>query len=175
MAPFSPDAPTRARQRIKRLLEDRGYTNRALGKAIGHGDQWVSNMLSGRQRLSLRDLDSIAVFLRVPPGEIVRVSDEPWELSPTEMRAIRALRMLPPPVRDFYVGLADWTVGVVPEEAERLQKIRQLSDENMEVVDRYIEMKLFEQSRGPRAPNRVDDPPATAPPARKARRTRGQR
>ena len=63
---------TRIRQRVKRLLEDRGHSQRAFGKALGHGDQWASGFFAGRFALSLDQLDDVARFLNVPPGDIVR-------------------------------------------------------------------------------------------------------
>ena len=46
------DAKTRVRQRIKRLLEDRGKTQHQLAGFLGHSDQWASNLLAGRHALS---------------------------------------------------------------------------------------------------------------------------
>lgn len=126
-APVTPDARTRVRQRIKRLLEDRGKTNRQFGHAIGHKDSWVSHFLAGRFALSLDELDKVAAFFNVPPGDIVRTSAEPWELTPTEMRVVRALRMLPPSVRDHFATLIDYTIGTVPDEIEFLMHLRSLN------------------------------------------------
>lgn len=142
LMPSHADARTRVRQRIKRLLEDRGQTNRAFAKWLGHQDQWVSNLLAGRFALSLDELDRVALFFRVPPGEIVRVSDEPWELAPTEMRVVRALRMLPPAVRDHLVTLADYLVGATPEEVEILKGVRALSDEDVEVMTNWMRLRI---------------------------------
>lgn len=142
MVPLHADARTRVRQRIKRLLEDRGQTNRALGKWLGHQDQWVSNLLAGRFALSLDELDRVALFFRVPPSEIVRMSDEPWELAPTEMRVVRALRMLPPAVRDHLVTLADYLIGATPEEVELLKSVRQLSDEDVRVLEAWMKLRI---------------------------------
>lgn len=144
----SSDARTRIRQRIRRLLEDRGKTNRSLGQWLGHGDQWVSNLLAGRFSLSLDELDRVALFFAVPPGEIVRISEEPWELSPTEMRVVRALRMLPPPVRDDYARYADYLIGTVPDEMEDLVILRELTEENRATVRRWAEMLRTAQARG---------------------------
>lgn len=169
------DTPrTRVRQRIKRLLEDRGKTQRALARFLGHSDQWASNLLRGEFTLSLDEIDRVAAFLNVPPSEIVRVSDDAWELSPSEMRVIRSLRMLPPPVRDHLVTLADYLVGVTPEEVELLNRIRALTVANMQVVDRWIEMKLFEQVRGPGALDHVDLPETATTPVKPIRRTRAE-
>jgi transcriptional regulator with XRE-family HTH domain len=156
-----PDARTRVRQRIKRLLEDRGVTQGAFAHALGHRDQWASHFFQGKFPLSLDQLDDAAKFFNVPPGEIVRVQDEPWELSPTEMRVVRALRMLPPPVRDHLTILADYLIGVTPDEVEVLTKMRQLSASELRRVEHWIDVTLLssEPAQEPEVPN---DRPETA-------------
>lgn len=139
------DARTRIRQRIRRLLEDRGKTNRALGQHLGHGDQWVSNLLAGRFALSLDELDRVAEFLRVPPSEIVRLSDDAWELSPSEMRAIRALRMLPRHISDHEVEHLDYLIGATPEQSDHLVVVRGLTEKNQRKVARWAEVLYRQQ------------------------------
>lgn len=174
------DPRTRIRQRIKRLLEDRHRTQRQLAKWLGHGDQWASGLLSGKTPLMLDELDRVALFFRVPPGEIVRISDEPWELAPTEMRVVRALRMLPPAVRDHLVTLADYLIGATPEEVELLKKVRLISDEDVRVMENWLNLRIQLRdnalttldSLAPDPPT----PPATGPFRRKAgRRIRNHR
>ncbi len=151
-----PDAATRVRQRIARLLDDRGHTQRALAKALGHGDQWASNLLSGRQQLAWDDLDKVAKFLNVPPGELVRVSDEPWELTPTEMRVVRALRMLPPAVRDHLVTLADYLIGATPDEVHLLKRVRQLTPGELRRIEHWIDVTLLAQGTEPTVATHAD-------------------
>lgn len=163
---------TRIRQRIKRLLEDRGKTQREFARWLGHGDQWASNLLRGEFTLSLDELDRVGQFFNVPPSEIVRVSEDPWELSPTEMRVVRALRMLPPPVRDHMATLADYLIGTTPDEVELLRRIRNLGADQLHVVEQWIDLKMLEQVRGQGAPDRAAPSRADAPPTARALRTR---
>lgn len=172
---MNPDAPTRIRQRIARLLDDRGHTQRAFARALGHGDQWASNFLSGRNHLAWDDLDKVADFLKVPPSELVRASDEPWELSPTEMRVVRVLRMLPPPVRDMYATLAEYTVGTLPDEFDLIVLIRMLDDEAKTVLRHWAELKRVEQAHARTAPSRVDLREPSLPPAAPTRHTQKRR
>lgn len=138
--PMTPlDPATRVRQRIARLLEDRGFTQRQMAKSLGHGDQWASNLLSGRSQLTWDDFDKVAKFLRVPPSELVRLSEDAWELTPTEMRVVRALRMLPVIVRDHLVTLADYLVGATPDEVELLAQVRALTEEEMQGLQHYLD------------------------------------
>lgn len=169
---MNPDARTRVRQRIVRLLEDRGKTQRAFAKALGHGDQWASNLLSGRFSLSLEDFDSAAKFLGVPASELVRVSDEPWELSPTEMRVVRALRMLPPAVRDHLVMLTDYLIGATPDEVELLKRVRQLTTEELRQIEHWIDVTLLAQDVEPKLATHGDLKATTAPRSPKAPRGR---
>jgi transcriptional regulator with XRE-family HTH domain len=152
----APDARTRIRQRIKSLLENRGQTNRAFAKWLGHKDQWASNLLAGRFALSLDELDRAAAFLNVPPSELVRVADEAQELSPTERRVVEALRMLPTPVRDHMVLLADYLVGVTPKEVELLARMRKLTPDELRRVTHWTDVTLFAREPAP-APIHLPD------------------
>ena len=171
--PAVPDAKTRLRQRIARLLEDRGKTQRALAVHLGHGDQWASNLMSGRHALAWTDLDRVAQFLRVPPSELVRLSDDPWELTPTEMRVVRAMRMLPPPVRDHFATMIDYTVGSTPDEIQLLTRLRELTPENLDVVEHWIDLKRFEQAHGQTGEGRAEPPETIPSPDGRSRRIRG--
>lgn len=170
------DTPrTRIRQRIRRLLEEHGKTQREFARFLGHGDQWASNLLRGEFTLSLDELDRVAAFFNVPPGWIVRVSDEPWELSPTEMRVVRALRMLPPSIRDHLVTLADYLIGTTPEEIELLRKIRQLKPEEVQTFERWIGVTLLRLGDGSAPEHHADREGAGSAPGETTRRTRGPR
>lgn len=129
------NARERVRRRLKALLSEHGVTGRAFGKRLGHGDQWVSNLLNGRFALSLEDLDEAAHLARTTPSELVRHdSDEIAVLSPTEARVVRALRVVPPAIRDHVVTLLDYLRGVAPEEIELLRRFRQLTAEEQQTI-----------------------------------------
>ena len=169
------DARTRVRHRIKQLLEQRGQTGRAFAKWLGHGDQWVSNLLAGRFALSLDELDRAAAFLNVPPSDLIRVSDdEGHELSPSERRVVSAMRMLPAPVRDHLMLLADYLVGVTPAEVELLAQLRKLTPAELRQVTHWTDVTLLGRHKPPSATDHDAPAPTTAPPAQPARRTRGR-
>lgn len=138
----------RVRRRITRLLEDRGHTQRAFARALGHNDAWASHLLGGAFSLSMDDLDKAAEFLGVPPGEIVAIAGNAWELTPTEERAIRGLRMLPTAVRDHVVTHIDYLIGSTPEEVALLKQVRELNEENFPLVERLLDVLLRAQARG---------------------------
>jgi transcriptional regulator with XRE-family HTH domain len=172
-ATMSSHARTRVRQRIKALLEQRGQTNRAFAQWLGHKDQWASNLLAGRFALSLDEIDRAAAFLNVPPSDLVKVDDaDGVELSPSERRVVNAMRMLPLPVRDHLMLLADYLVGVTPAEVELLATLRKLSATELRRVAHWADVQALGRGTGP---VQVDpDGPAqeAAPPAQPARRTR---
>lgn len=137
------NAAQRVGARIKRRLEELGMTSRAFGRALGHKDAWVSNLLSGKFALSLNELDQVARVLRLPAGELVRESEEGWDLAPTEMRIVRALRLLPVSVREHMMYLADYLVGVVPDEIDMIKKIRALDGKELEKLQHWVDVTLL--------------------------------
>ena len=137
--PKPPDIRTRIRQRIKLLLHERNVTQRAFAKHLGHGDQWASNLLRGEFTLAMDQLDAAAEILGVQPGDIVRVASEALDLSVDEMRAVRALRLMPPVIRDHVIVLADYLVGQSPDEAELLYRIRSLTDEERSYLRHWVD------------------------------------
>lgn len=147
-------------------------TQREFARRMEHGDQWASNLLNGDFTLTMEDLDPAGKALNVPPSELVRIHDEPWELTPTEMRVVRALRMLPPVIREQWATVTDFLVGASPEEGALLTRIRQLLPEELStvenVVDRFLHARNSGQSSGDPADLRlvVAPPNATAPHSR---------
>lgn len=172
-AAMSLNARTRVRLRIKQLLEERGKTQRLFAKALEHGDQWASNFLRGEFALSLDQLDAAAAFLGVPPSELVRHGENAWELTPTEMRVVRALRMLPPPVREGYALLADWTVGALPEEYDLLIEIRQADQDTISALKHFLELKRVERAHARRGEDRGETPAPSQQPTMRPPRTHG--
>ncbi len=174
-ASMAPDARTRIRQRIKRLLEQRGQTNRAFAKWLGHGDQWASNLLAGRFALSLDELDRAASFLNVPPSDLVRLSDaDGVELSPSERRVVEAMRTLPTPVRDHLMLLADYLVGVTPAEVELLATLRRLGPDELRRVSHWADVQVTGRGTGPVLVDPGDPAQEETPRVLPTRRKRGR-
>lgn len=128
----------RVRLAIIRRKNDLGMTNREFGRKFstpdgkGHGDQWASNLLSPKQptSLSLQELDEAARILKTTAAELVRSPyDHSEYLTPTEHRFMQALRALPPPIRDHFLTLAEYLIGVAPEEMAFLLEYRGLASD----------------------------------------------
>lgn len=138
VGPDETNAWERVRLAIIRRKNELGMTNREFGRKFstpdgkGHGDQWTSNLLSPKQptSLSLQELDEAARILRTTAAELVRSAyDHSEYLTPTEHRIMEAVRALPPPVRDLFRTLAEYLVGVAPEEIEFLIEFRGLASD----------------------------------------------
>jgi len=99
------DAMERLRRRLRVLLDERLPGGKIRQKRLcaflqGRGDKskseaWLSNILKGRRGVRLKDLDGIADFFAMPPGELIRnEGDALWELTPLEMAVIKRWRRL---------------------------------------------------------------------------------
>lgn len=164
-------AHERVRARLRQFLANDGLTGRAFAKRVGHSEQWVSNLLNGRVALALDDLDAVAVATKRTPSELVRKDeDELWELRPTEMRLVRAARELPPALRDHLIVLAEYLVGVAPDEIGFLNSFRLLTPEEQMRVRHGVEVLLATQNAVPRRESR-ESPEATGDPAGRGVRT----
>lgn len=163
-------AGARVRARLRRLLGEKQMTNRAFGQRLGHGDQWVSNLLAGRFDLSLADLDDAARAVDALPSDLVRRDDEEaWTLTPSEMRLVRAVRALPMAIRDHLRVMAEYLMGVVPDEIELLTEFRKLGQSDQERVRQSVAFLRLPQGGAPRTEAIPETPPGApekAPPIR---------
>lgn len=72
-------------------------------------DQWISDILKGRADLRLKDLDSMAEAMGVPPGWLVRRPDRNYEeLTMAESKMVRYFRSLPDTVRHGFLSWLDY-------------------------------------------------------------------
>lgn len=158
------DVRKRVADRIRTRLEELGMTGRAFAQALGHGDAWISNLLSYKFALSMNEIDKAADVLKLPPGELVRLTEESWDLTPTEMRVVRALRMLAPVVRDHLRVLAELLVGATPAEVDHLLAWRLLEPEDQEMFDSLISARLQRQHPRPNQGATPDPAPSSKTP-----------
>lgn len=144
-------AGARVRFRLRHRLAERQITNRAFGKRLGHGDQWVSNLLAGRFTLSLDDLDEAAKAVEMQPSDLVRHDgEEAWVLTPSEMRLVRAVRNLPVVLRDQLRAMAEYMMGTAPEEIDFLKEFRALDAEDQERVRQSVSLLRLRPVSEPR-------------------------
>lgn len=94
-------ATERVRQRLAEWVKQTGHgAQRRLAKAVGayfgessRSDQWISDILSGRNDPTLHDLDAFADAMDIPPGELVRFPDKAYaELTMAELIVVEAFR-----------------------------------------------------------------------------------
>lgn len=150
------NARERVRQAMRRKLDRLGMTNRAFGKMFsankgqGHGDQWVSNLLQGKHALSLEELDEAARALKCRASDLVRDdTEEAVFLNPMEQRLIRALREVPHVIRDHFLTLAEYLLGVAPDEIDHLLEFRQLTADEQVKVRHWTHAVLLAQEPPP--------------------------
>lgn len=117
------DAAARVRRRLREWVEREGHGSKIrLAEAVSakYGEPkspaWVTGILMGPdkngQDLRLRDLDAVAEFLGVPPGDLVRREGDLYvEVLPTEMRFLRHVRALPDTARHHWIAFLDYVFG----------------------------------------------------------------
>ena len=168
----------RVRLRVVQRLSELRWTKRELGQKMGgKGDAWAGAVWKGKIKFQLKDLDELARVLKMPVAALVKRDDDEAEfLSPSERRLLRAVRALPVPVRDHLIVLADYLVGVMPEEIELLSLYRTLTDEERQRLNhaaQVLKMSQHVERHSARAP---ETPPATSgPPSTGERRLRRQK
>lgn len=104
------NAADRVRRRIKELLDERGWSQRALADALGKTQPWMSQLLGGSLRLGLDELDQVALALGATAVELVRDPEQFQfcaDLTPSEMAMLRKYRKLGPSVREAIATLVN--------------------------------------------------------------------
>lgn len=92
------DTPaTRVRDRMKDWLQVTGISQQEFVEELQKTQPWLAAILKGKNDVRLADLDIIAQAMRTTASELVRTSDERYqlELSPTEVRIMERLRHRP--------------------------------------------------------------------------------
>lgn len=125
------DAMERCRLRLRQLLDERTPAGRlrqkTFAKHMGHTEAWLSNILNGQRGLRLVDVDKVADFFRIPPGELIRETDSDLvEVTPTEQKLLRKIRRVSDEYRQTIYTLAGMTEPVNPRhETKQPHKGRQ--------------------------------------------------
>lgn len=90
----NPSPADRVRDRMRRWLEIAGLTQDQFAVNIGRTQEWLQAILKGKNDPRLRDLDEIARAMRTTASELVRLSEDRYqlELTPTEVRIFEKLR-----------------------------------------------------------------------------------
>jgi hypothetical protein len=157
------NARERVRLAIRRRLEDIGMTGRAFGRAFsankgkGHVDTWVSGLLNGQFALSLEELDEAAHILNTTAASLVKHPQEYADyLTPGEHRLLTAIRSLPPSIKDHFLTLAEYLIGVAPDEINHLMEYRDLTPEERQRIDHWIHVTRLTPKPAPTVTIRPD-------------------
>lgn len=105
------DAMERLRRRLNLMIDERTDAGKirhnALARFMGKSEVWLSNVLSGKRGIRIKDLDKLADFFRIPVSELVRESDaELIEVTPSELALLRKLRRAPDAFKDSILTIA---------------------------------------------------------------------
>lgn len=174
-----------ARERVRLAIRDRlnaiGMTGRAFGKAFsansgkGHVDTWVSSLLKGQFALSLDELDEAARILKTTTATLVKHPLETAEyLTPTEHRILEAVRLFPASIRDHFLTLAEYLVGIAPSEIDHLMAWRELTQTEQERFEHLIRATRIAREPLPGLSVLPDSPERDERPTVEVRRIRGQ-
>jgi hypothetical protein len=169
---------------VRRALKDRlveiGMTGRAFGKAFsanegkGHVDTWVSGLLNGQFGLSLDELDEAARIVKMTPAALVQSDYEHAEyLTPTEHRIVQAMRALPASIRDHVLMLAEYLIGVAPDEIDMLEEYRELAAEEQTRVRHWMHVTRISREPAPGLAILPDLPERAGRPTAAEQRSRG--
>lgn len=181
------NAAQRLKRNVRHLLDTHGEgpqkrTRAGLGKALDLKANGISTILNAEDvpHFKMRDLDKIAGYFGVPASMLIaEPGAELWELRPTEMRLMRIWREWPIEIQDAAMALLAYFASLSPAEKEvqrMLSKMRRLSKNDREYIDRTIEDVLRAkraeprtQSGGGTVPAAPVSSPATTPPTRARR------
>lgn len=138
------NAAGRVRDRIRKRLSELGMTQREFAKRLHHLDGWASGLLGEHPRfdIALNDLDEVAEAIKLTPGDLVRSDEDAWDLRPSEKRLVRAVRELPPPIRDHLIILAEYLVGVSAANMPLMRKIDELMPDERRRIEHWVDVTL---------------------------------
>lgn len=107
MAP-PPNPAERVRQRLLRWIDDTKITQRDFAALFGKTQAWLEKILQGENHVRLEDLDVVAGVLRTTASDLLRQTDERYQVdcSPTEIRILEAMRQSPDVARGVLLILS---------------------------------------------------------------------
>ncbi len=87
-------------------LDRDAWTQREFASRVGKSQPWLQQIVAGRNKVRLDDLDRVAGALGVPPAELIREPEnELVEVIPDELRLLRLFRAMPREQRDQFLGV----------------------------------------------------------------------
>lgn len=90
--PLTP--PERVRERMRRWMDTTGISQRDFAGDLKKSQVWLQKVLAGENQVRLKDLDQVAQAMRSSAPELVRGTDDRYQLevTPTELRLVEHLR-----------------------------------------------------------------------------------
>ena len=106
-----------ARQRIREEMERKKLSQREVADLLQWSQSRVGKLLTGRVQMGVDDLDGLCFAVGLSLTEAIRDRGLEFfaEMTPTELRALQNLRMIPADQRDAFVHLLQARAGVRPD------------------------------------------------------------
>jgi transcriptional regulator with XRE-family HTH domain len=93
------DVSHRIAENIKARMEAGNLKRNKVAEDSGHEPPWLTNILAGKRKIQINDLDKLASALGVPVGELVAPPGTTKQLNAYEAALLRWYRRLPESVR----------------------------------------------------------------------------
>lgn len=117
---------TRVRDRMRAWMETTGVSQRDFADDLDKSQVWLQKVLAGENAVRLKDLDEVAMAMRTTASELVRSTEERYqlELTPSEVRIVEKLRRRPEAFAAIAALLQVPTPPTTPRPHERRPKKR---------------------------------------------------
>jgi transcriptional regulator with XRE-family HTH domain len=114
----------RVRQRIREEMTKQRLSQRDVSGLLKWSQSRVAKLLTGRVELGVDDLGALAFAVGISPTEAVRDRGLEFcaELTPTELRMLEHLRLLPPEQRDAFFSILRAQPSHLPDRHARPMK-----------------------------------------------------
>lgn len=167
------DLEARARERILSAVNEKKFTRRALGRAIGYGDTGIGLILNGKRSVPLSVLQAAAELAQVDPAEwIADPRALVKALTPFEAELVRYTRDWPGSVRTTFIEFLRYFSGESARESQIRRCVEYLRGITEQDVRQRAESYLLFLREGGLTPDlrAAFGLPATEKPRRRRRR-----
>lgn len=118
--PLQDDMPTlneQAALRLELARKKSGHSEQDLADMLKWSQSRVSQKLTGKTPITLDELSALCMMLKMTPVEAVRDHGLEFcaEMTPTELRALENLRLLPQNERDAIITILRAKAGAKPD------------------------------------------------------------
>lgn len=99
------------RQKVERLMQEQGWTARALSRAAGLNDTAIHDLLKRHRSVRMSSIEAIAAVLKV---DIAYLLSDTADLTLDEAEFVRALRSVSPAQRALLRAMTEQFASAAP-------------------------------------------------------------